>query len=95
MKPDPVGSRTFFWIRNYLFRILYYGNNEKQINNQNFTSFLLYSSPQKVQWNFISKVMLISALWIRIRMDPELLPGSGSGIIVPDPDPAKSERTCK
>ena len=25
-------------------------------------------------------------LWIRIRMYPELLPGSG--IIVPDPDPA-------
>ena len=25
-------------------------------------------------------------LWIRIRMDPELLPGFGSGIIVPDPD---------
>ena len=24
-------------------------------------------------------------LWIRIRMDLELLPGSGSGIIVPDP----------
>ena len=33
--------------------------------------------------------------WIRIRMDPELLPGSGSGIIVPDPDPAKSERAYK
>ena len=29
---------------------------------------------------------------IRICMDPELLPGSWSGIIVPDPDPAKSER---
>ena len=26
-------------------------------------------------------------------VDPELLPGSGSGIIVPDP--AKSERACK
>ena len=25
-------------------------------------------------------------------MDRELLPGSGSGIIVPDPEPAKSER---
>ena len=25
-------------------------------------------------------------------MDPELLPGSGSRSIVPDPDPAKSER---
>ena len=34
-------------------------------------------------------------LWIRIRMDPELLPGSGSGIIVPDPDPAKYERADK
>ena len=32
-------------------------------------------------------------LWIRIRMDPELLPGSG--IIVPDPDPAKYERADK
>ena len=32
-------------------------------------------------------------LWIRIRMDPELLPGSG--IKVPDPDPAKSERAYK
>ena len=34
-------------------------------------------------------------LWIRIRMDPELLPGSGSGIKVSDPDPAKSERAYK
>ena len=32
-------------------------------------------------------------IWIRIRMDPELLPGSG--IIVPDPDPAKYERADK
>ena len=29
-------------------------------------------------------------LRIRIRMDPELFAGSGSGIIVSDPDPAKS-----
>ena len=28
-------------------------------------------------------------------MDPELLPGSESGIKVPDPDPAKSERANK
>ena len=28
-------------------------------------------------------------------VDPELLPGSGSGIKVPDPDPAKSERAYK
>ena len=34
-----------------------------------------------------------AVLWIRIRMDPELLPGSG--IKVPDPDPAKSERAYK
>ena len=34
-----------------------------------------------------------AVLWI--RMDPELLPGSGSGIKVPDPDPAKSERAYK
>ena len=34
-------------------------------------------------------------LWIRIRMDSELLPGSGSVIKVPDPDPAKSERAYK
>ena len=25
-------------------------------------------------------------------MDPKLLPGFGSGIIVPDPDPAKKKR---
>ena len=31
-------------------------------------------------------------LRIRIRMDPEFLPGSGSRIIVPDLDPAKNER---
>ena len=37
----------------------------------------------------------LAVLWIRIRMDPELLPGSGSGIKVPDPDPAKSERAYK
>ena len=34
-------------------------------------------------------------LRIRIRMYPELLPGSGYGIIVPEPDPAKSERADK
>ena len=36
---------------------------------------------------------IIPVLRIRIRMDPELLPGSG--IIVPDPDPAKNERAGK
>ena len=35
--------------------------------------------------------VLYRVLWIRIRMDPELLPGSG--IIVPDP--AKSESAYK
>ena len=36
-----------------------------------------------------------AVLWIRIRMDPELFAGSGSVIIVPDPDTAKSERAYK
>ena len=35
---------------------------------------------------------ITQVLRIRIRMDPELLPGSESGIIVPDPDPAKYEK---
>ena len=35
----------------------------------------------------------LAVLWIRIRMNPELLPGSG--IEVPDPNPAKSERAYK
>ena len=30
--------------------------------------------------------------WNRIRMDPELLPRSEPGIIVPDPDPTKYEK---
>ena len=34
-------------------------------------------------------------LWIRIRMDPELLPRTGSRIIVLDPDPAEYERADK
>ena len=40
---------------------------------------------------------ILPVCWIRIRirMDPELLPGSGSGIIVLDPDPAKYERADK
>ena len=29
--------------------------------------------------------------WIRIRMELDILPGSGSGIIVPDFDPATNE----
>ena len=37
-------------------------------------------------------VLQQAVLWIRIRMDPELLPGSGSGILVLDPDPAKYEK---
>ena len=32
-------------------------------------------------------------LWIRIRMDLELLPGSGNKVL--DPDPAKSEKAYK
>ena len=39
---------------------------------------------------YCTRPWLKAVLWIRIRMDPELL--SGSGIIVPDPDPAKYER---
>ena len=35
----------------------------------------------------------MAVLRIRIRIDPELLPGSD--IIVPDPDPAKNERADK
>ena len=48
-------------------------------------------------WNLSNqqRVLKNSVLRIRIRMDPELLPGSGSGIKVPDPDPAKSERAYK
>ena len=47
-------------------------------------------------WNFVCHSCLFSpVLWIRIRMDPQLLPGSGSGIIVQDPDPAKYERADK
>ena len=38
------------------------------------------------------QLFFIPVLRVRIRMDPELLPGFGYGIIVPDPDPAKSER---
>ena len=51
--------------------------------------------------NFLKKIscfvkFTVNAVsWIRIRMDPELLPGSGFGIIVPDPDPAKYERADK
>ena len=40
-------------------------------------------------------VLVQAVLRIRIRMDPDLLPGSGPGIIVPDSDPAKNERTYK
>ena len=32
---------------------------------------------------------MLAELWTRIRMDQKLLPGSGSRIKVPDPDPAK------
>ena len=39
--------------------------------------------------------MIVAVLRIWIRMDPELLPETGSGIIVPDPDPAKNERADK
>ena len=41
--------------------------------------------------NNFTQCLFKAVLWIRIRMDPELLPRSrsGSGIIVQDPDPAK------
>ena len=41
----------------------------------------------------VPNFVFFAVLWIRIRMDPELLLGSGSGIIVPDP--AKYERADK
>ena len=47
----------------------------------------------KLHHNIMKKRLLKAVLRIRIRMDPELLPGSGSGIIVPDP--AKYERADK
>ena len=43
------------------------------------------------KWSLFSPVLWIR-IRIRIRMDPELLPGSGFGIKVPNPDPPKSER---
>ena len=47
------------------------------------------------QYRYRTSQLSQSVLWIRICMDPELLPGSGSGIKVPDPDPAKSKRAYK
>ena len=34
-------------------------------------------------------------IYNQIRIDSELVPGSGSGIIFPDSDPAKNERVYK
>ena len=45
--PDPVGSETFSWIRNYLFRIRFQAKMKK---NQNFTSFFV-GIVHKIQWN--------------------------------------------
>ena len=42
--------------------------------------------------NNFTQCLFKAVLWIRIRMDPELLPRSRSGIKVPDLDSAKSER---
>ena len=42
---------------------------------------------------FFEPAVIETVLRIRIRMDPELLPGSG--IIYPDPKPAKKERADK
>ena len=41
----------------------------------------------------VTEMFVSTVFWIRIRMDPDLLPGSE--IIVTDPDPAKSERADK
>ena len=46
----------------------------------------------KILKSFCSNLIKIRVvLWIRIRMDPELLPGSGSGIKVPDPAKVKEQ----
>ena len=48
----------------------------------------------KVAWQYDKKTGDSKpVVRIRSRMDTELLPGSG--IIVPDPDPEKSERAYK
>ena len=39
--------------------------------------------------------MAVAVLRIRIRMDPDFLHESGSGIVISDPDPAKNERADK
>ena len=46
----------------------------------------------KISFSFLDIVLFTQ---IRIRRDAELLPRSGSEIIVPDPDPAKYERADK
>ena len=59
-----------------------------------YSQFVSHIILQKIYIKLIIFIyMFYAVLWIRIRMDPELLPGSGSGI--KDPDPAKSERAYK
>ena len=51
---DPVGSGTFSWIRNYLFRILIQANMIKQINNEKSKFYLpvfFALIVQTIQWN--------------------------------------------
>ena len=56
-------------------------------------AFINELQAQNTRIDMLAQVQLQSVLWIRIRMDPKLLPGSG--IIVSDRDQAKSKRAYK
>ena len=56
----------------------------------------LYSTHQHVPAAGFQTLTLRYKPVLRIlRLDKELFPGFGSGIIVPDPDPARNERADK
>ena len=63
---------------------------------QNIMQNIVQNIMQNIMQNILQNIMqcIMPVLCIRIRMDPELLPGSGygSGIKVPDLNLAKSGR---
>ena len=88
-----IAQTIFLFDQKTNVRLLSPSKIAKKLPTKLFPPIVLYSFTFS-QMGLI-QMLFIAVLWIRIRMDPELLSGTRSGIIVPDPDPAKYERSYK
>ena len=84
--PNPHGQGSIVYIENHLIIESVLRNQWKPLRRGSFVDDRWWLKPstwnktQCLQYRYLNALLLIL-----IRMDPELFPGSESGIIVPDP----------